>query len=129
LACDAQVIPAVLGGQSQPLDVGRARRLIDGPLRRALVLRDRGCTFPGCDRPPSWCIGHHVVPWSDGGPTSLGNAALFCTPHHRVIHRGEWTVRIAADGHPEFIPPHYIDPDRKPIRNTIHRRIDTHPRT
>jgi hypothetical protein len=122
LACDAQIIPAVLGGQSQPLDLGRARRLIDGPLRRALVLRDRGCTFPGCDRPPSWCIGHHVVPWSHGGPTSLGNAALFCTPHHRVIHRGEWTVRIAADGHPEFVPPHYIDPDRKPIRNTIQRR-------
>jgi hypothetical protein len=129
LACDAQVIPAVLGGQSQPLDVGRARRLIDGPLRRALVLRDRGCTFPGCDRPPSWCIGHHVHHWTDGGSTSLGNAAMFCGQHHRVIHRGEWIVRIAADGYPEFIPPAYIDPDRKPIRNNVHRHIDTHPRT
>jgi hypothetical protein len=129
VACDAQIIPAVLGGQSQPLDVGRARRLIDGPLRRALVLRDRGCTFPGCDRPPSWCISHHVHHWTDGGSTSLSNTAMLCEHHHRVIHRGEWIVRIAADGHPEFLPPAYIDPDRKPIRNTVHRRIDTHPRT
>ncbi|NUT37411.1 MAG: DUF222 domain-containing protein, partial [Hamadaea sp.] len=51
LACDALIIPAVLGGDGQVLDLGRARRLIDGPLRRALVLRDRGCAFPGCDRP------------------------------------------------------------------------------
>jgi hypothetical protein len=70
-----------------------------------------------------------VLPWSDGGTTALDNAALICTPHHRVIHHGDWTMRIGADGHPEFTPPHYLDPDRKPIRNTIHRRIDTHPRT
>ena len=122
LACDALIIPAVLGGHSQPLDLGRARRLIDGPLRRALVLRDRGCAFPGCDRPPEWCNGHHVRSWADGGPTSLTNAVLLCGHHHRVIHRGEWTVQIGPDGHPEFTPPHYIDRERKPLRNTIHRR-------
>ncbi|MDG4780333.1 DUF222 domain-containing protein [Micromonospora sp. WMMD961] len=58
LACDASILPAVLGGTGQVLDVGRQRRLITGPLRRALVLRDRGCAFPGCDRPPRWCDGH-----------------------------------------------------------------------
>jgi hypothetical protein len=120
LACDALIIPAVLGGHSQPLDLGRARRLIDGPLRRALVLRDRGCAFPGCDRPPAWCDGHHVLPWSDGGPTCLTNAVLLCGRHHRVIHRGEWIVHIGPSGHPEFTPPHHIDRDRKPIRNLIH---------
>jgi hypothetical protein len=120
LACDALIIPAVLGGQSQPLDLGRARRLIDGPLRRALVLRDRGCAFPGCDRPPAWCDGHHVRPWSDGGPTSLANAVLLCGHHHRVIHRGEWSVQVGPSGHPEFTPPHYIDRERKPLRNNLH---------
>jgi Domain of unknown function (DUF222)/HNH endonuclease len=122
LACDAFLIPAVLGGDGQVLDVGRARRLIDGPLRRALVLRDRGCAWPGCDRPPRWCHGHHVVPWQDGGPTSLANSVMLCGFHHREIHKGYWQVRIAADGHPEFTPPAYIDVQRRPVRNAIHRR-------
>jgi hypothetical protein len=74
-------------------------------------------------------LAHHVRAWADGGATALGNAALICEHHHRVSHCGEWTVQIAPDGHPEFLPPAYIDPDRKPIRNTVHRRIDTHPRT
>jgi Domain of unknown function (DUF222)/HNH endonuclease len=122
LACDALIIPAVLGGHSQPLDLGRARRLIDGPLRRALVLRDRGCAFPGCERPPEWCNGHHIRSWADGGPTSLANAVLLCGRHHRVIHRGEWIVQIGPHGYPEFTPPHYIDRERRPVRNNIHRR-------
>ncbi|MGC4815804.1 DUF222 domain-containing protein, partial [Micromonospora sp. DT228] len=66
LACDATILPAVLNSTSQPLDVGRQRRLITGPLRRALVLRDRGCAFPGCDRPPRWCDAHHIHHWADG---------------------------------------------------------------
>jgi Domain of unknown function (DUF222)/HNH endonuclease len=78
LACDAGILPAVLGGAGQVLDVGRQRRLISGPLRRALVLRDRGCSFPGCDRPPRWAEGHHVRHWADGGTTSLENAVLVC---------------------------------------------------
>ncbi|NUT34395.1 MAG: HNH endonuclease, partial [Hamadaea sp.] len=97
------------------------RRLIDGPLSRALVLRDRGCAFPGCDRPARWCHGHHIDSWADGAPTSLANSVLLCGHHHREIHHGHWQVRIAADGHPEFTPPTYVDPARKPIRNTLHR--------
>jgi hypothetical protein len=122
LACDALIVPAVLGGQSQPLDLGRARRLIDGPLRRALVLRDGGCSFPGCDRPASWCQGHHVIPWSEGGKTSLETSALVCGFHHRLIHHSDWTVHIGTDGHPWFTPPHHLDPDQRPRRNHIHRR-------
>ncbi|MFF0149865.1 DUF222 domain-containing protein [Micromonospora sp. NPDC005203] len=122
LACDANLLPAVLGGNSQVLDVGRQRRLFTGPLRRALVLRDGGCSFPGCDRPPRWCDGHHVRHWADGGTTTLGNAALLCGYHHRFVHRGDWTVRIAADGRPEFLPPRWLDPLRTPRRNLYHQR-------
>jgi hypothetical protein len=122
LACDAQLIPAVLGGDSQVLDLGRSRRLITGPLRRALELRDRGCSFPGCDRPPRWCDGHHIRAWIDGGPTTLDNSALLCGFHHRIIHRGHWIVQLAANGLPEFLPPAYVDPQQRPRRNLYHHR-------
>ncbi|MBG6063932.1 HNH endonuclease signature motif containing protein [Micromonospora ureilytica] len=122
LACDATVLPAILGGAGQPLDVGRQRRLITGPLRRALVLRDRGCAFPGCDRPPRWCDGHHIRHWADGGDTSLANAVLLCGHHHRHLHHSDWTVRLGGDGHPEFIPPTWLDPTQLPRRNHYHRR-------
>ncbi|MBQ1020719.1 DUF222 domain-containing protein [Micromonospora sp. D93] len=122
LACDAGVLPVVLDGNSQVLDVGRQRRLFTGPLRRALVLRDGGCAFPGCDRPPRWCDGHHLRHWADGGVTALGNAVLLCGYHHRFIHRSDWTVRIAADGRPDFLPPSWLDPLRTPRRSLYHRR-------
>ncbi|MEW2146196.1 DUF222 domain-containing protein [Micromonospora vinacea] len=122
LACDATILPTVLGGTSQILDVGRQRRLITGPLRRALVLRDRGCAFPGCDRPPRWCDAHHIHHWADGGPTSLANAVLLCGHHHRHLHHSDWTIQLGGDGHPEFIPPAWLDPEQIPRRNHYHRR-------
>ncbi|WP_406059916.1 DUF222 domain-containing protein [Micromonospora sp. NBC_00860] len=122
LACDATLLPAVLGSASQPLDVGRQRRLITGPLRRALVLRDRGCAFPGCDRPPRWCDAHHIHHWADGGTTSLANAVLLCGHHHRHLHHSDWAVQLGNDGHPEFIPPAWLDPEQLPRRNHYHRR-------
>jgi hypothetical protein len=121
LACDAGIVPAVLGGAGQVLDLGRQRRLITGPLRRALVLRDRGCAFPGCDRPARWCDAHHLVPWADGGPTALANAVLLCRHHHRVVHSGDWAVRLAGDGMPDFLPPPWLDPEQRPRRNPHHR--------
>ncbi|MEH1127700.1 HNH endonuclease signature motif containing protein [Micromonospora sp. CPCC 206061] len=122
LACDARIMPVVLGGDGQVLDAGQARRLFTGALRRALVARDGGCAFPGCDRPARWCHGHHVKAWTAGGATALDNGVLLCGHHHRVIHQGEWQVRMAADGRPEFIPPAYLDPARRPRRNTYHLR-------
>ncbi|WCN79301.1 HNH endonuclease signature motif containing protein [Micromonospora sp. LH3U1] len=122
LACDAAILPAVLGGAGQVLDVGRQRRLISGPLRRALVLRDGGCAFPGCDRPPRWCDAHHIQHWADGGPTNLDNAVLLCGHHHRHLHHNDWTVRLSDDSHPEFVPPAWLDPDQLPRRNHYHRR-------
>jgi hypothetical protein len=105
LACDAQIIPVLLGTHTEPLDVGRASRTIPTPLRRALTARDRGCAFPTCDRPPTWCDGHHIQHWANGGPTSLSNLVLLCGHHHRRIHHAGWHVRIGSAGLPEFHPP------------------------
>ena len=122
LACDAQILPVVLGGDGQILDVGRSRRLISGSLHRALVARDRGCSFPGCDRPSRWCESHHIVPWHQGGQTSLDNALLVCGHHHRLLHHSRWRVRLGPDRRPEFIPPPYVDRQRRPRRNRYHMR-------
>src|SRR3954454_5414756 len=122
-ACDCMLIPAVLGSKSEPLDLGRRHRLISPSLRRALYLRDRGCAFPGCHRPPRHCQGHHIRHWADGGPTELGNMVLMCAHHHRLLHRSGWQVRIAADGLPEFLPPVFLDKRRKPRRNNLHQPL------
>ncbi len=92
LACDANVSRIVFGPASQPLDVGRKHRVIPEWLRRALIARDRHCTFPGCDRPHWWCDGHHIEHWSDGGATDLDNLTLLCRHHHTLIHDGGWAL-------------------------------------
>ena len=120
LACDAKIIPAVMGSKTQVLDVGTASRLFPAAIRRAITLRDRGCAWPGCDRPPAWCDCHHVQHWTLGGPSSSRNGGLLCRPHHSQIPREDWEIRFAADGVPEFIPPPWVDPTRKPRRNTLH---------
>jgi hypothetical protein len=97
MACDAKVIPAVMGGASEPLDIGRATRVIPAGMRRAVVLRDGGCTFPGCDRPQAWCDAHHVLHWSDGGATALSNLLLLCRAHHRSVHEG-FSVEMTKTG-------------------------------
>jgi hypothetical protein len=125
LACAADILPAVLGGDSRPLDLGQARRLFDKRQRIALAVRDGGCVFPGCERPPGWAEAHHVRPWSAGGKTDLGNGALLCGFHHRLIHADDgWQIHIAADGIPEVTPPERIDPRRQPIRHQRHRQRD-----
>jgi len=120
LACDASIVPVVMGSTSQVLDVGAASRSLPAAVRRAITLRDRGCSWPGCDRPAGWCDGHHVVHWVNDGPSSYDNACLLCPRHHAEIHRGHWQIRFAPDGIPEFIPPPWVDPLRKPRRNTWH---------
>jgi hypothetical protein len=87
LACDASIIPMVLGSKSQPLDVGRTKRLVTPAQLAALYVRDKGCTFPGCGRPPQWTNAHHVKHWIDGGPTALLNLALLCGFHHTWVHK------------------------------------------
>lgn len=86
LSCDADLIPVVLGTDSQTLDHGMVRRLFSRAQRRALALRDRHCTFPGCTAPAAWTKVHHIRHWCDDGPTDLDNAALLCQRHHTYVH-------------------------------------------
>ena len=122
IACDAGILPVILNGSGVPIDVGRARRPFTGAARTAVLLRDGGCAFPGCDRPPRWCDVHHIIFWTRGGPTDRDNGVALCGHHHRIIHSEAWNVRIDCDGRPEFIPPPHIDPERRPRRNPYHDR-------
>jgi len=92
VACDCAMTRVLLGPNSEPIDVGRCTRTIQPALRRALVVRDRQCRFPGCDRPPDWCDGHHLIHWIDGGETSLANTCLLCRRHHRFVHELGWQL-------------------------------------
>lgn len=98
LACDAEIIPAVLGSRGELLDLGRSTRLVTPGQRAALHLRDGGCSYPGCDAPPSWCDGHHIRHWSAFGPTDLANLTLLCRHHHTVVHRYGHTALVHATG-------------------------------
>src|SRR5687768_18494245 len=71
IACDASLMRVVLAGRSEPLDVGRRTSVVPPSMRRAVIVRDRHCRFPGCGRPHTWCDAHHVVHWADGGATAL----------------------------------------------------------
>jgi hypothetical protein len=126
LACDAGVLPVVLGSNSQPLDVGTAKRFVTEPIRNALIARDRGCLI--CGAPPIMCDAHHIVHWIDGGPTSLANLGLFCKVHHREIHHGLWSVTI-IDGIPRITRPPWADrpPPRRRLRISPNRPPDLPP--
>jgi hypothetical protein len=120
LLCDANVIPIVLGSHGEPLDVGRLTRTIPTGMRRALVARDQGCAFPGCDRPASWCDAHHRKHWSDGGDTAVCNLCLLCSHHHDVVHHDGWEITM-INAMPWFIPPLWIDPDQTPRQHSRHK--------
>ena len=104
LACDASIRRVVMSGRSEPLDIGRRTSVIPAAMRRAVIVRDRHCRFPGCDRPHTWCDAHHVVHWADGGPTALPNLLLLCRRHHRSVHQGGFRLQL-EDGLPLFRRP------------------------
>ncbi|WP_082772463.1 HNH endonuclease signature motif containing protein [Actinoplanes sp. TFC3] len=121
LACDARILPLVLGSAGQILNAGRRQRAASGPLRQAVLVRDGGCAFPGCDRPRRWADLHHVIHWSRGGTTDALNLVALCGFHHRVIHdpSSGWRVRMGADQIPDFFAPPWLDPEQKPQRNRL----------
>jgi hypothetical protein len=122
MACDAEIIPAVLGSRGEVLDVGRARRLVTPTIWVALILRDRHCAFPSCARPPVMCQAHHITAWSAGGPTKLSNLVLLCGHHHRVVHHTPWEVRLSpVDHRPEFRAPPKPDVEQPWIRQRPRR--------
>jgi 5-methylcytosine-specific restriction protein A len=116
LLCDAKITPVVLGGDGQPIDVGREKRCATPAQRKAIAARDRGCAYPGCDKTPNWCQVHHIIHWIHGGRTDINNLVMLCRAHHNVVHDSDWTIRI-RHGQPEFIPPKWYDHHQTPRYN------------
>ncbi|ORL84065.1 HNH endonuclease signature motif containing protein [Prescottella equi] len=123
LACDCHLTPIVMD-DGVPLNLGRTSRTVSKKQRRALIARDHGCAFPGCDTPPAHCEGHHIKHWADGGPTDLDNLVLLCRYHHTLLHHSHWEVHIGPDRKPWFTPPSTVDPYKKPI--PAHNRAGPH---
>ena len=105
LACDASIRRVVMAAPSEPLDVGRRTPVVPPAVRRAVIMRDRHCRFPGCDRPQAWCDAHHVVHWAEGGPTALPNLLLLCRRHHRMVHQRRGFRLQLVEGRPVFRRP------------------------
>ncbi|WP_369746170.1 DUF222 domain-containing protein [Paenarthrobacter sp. AMU7] len=119
IACDADILPVVLGSDSRILDIGRTTRIFPPHIRKAITARDQGCAFPDCTMPAPWCEAHHTTYWSNGGTTSTDNGTLLCSHHHHLIHKEQWRIDIKT-GIPWFIPPPHIDPHQTPRRNHHH---------
>lgn len=120
MSCNASIIPAVLSSKGEPLDVGRAQRAFPASIRRAVILRDGGCAYPGCNMPHIYSEIHHIQHWQDNGSTSLDNAVMLCRYHHTVIHQTDVLVRISDQHFPEFL----LEPTTEEaiwVRNHMHR--------
>ena len=102
MACDCGLVAA--GTDGGGLSIGRRTRTIATAIRRALMLRDRGCAFPGCTH-TRFLHGHHIRHWLHGGETSVENISLLCQPHHRMVHEGGWTIARGEDGELVFTSP------------------------
>ncbi|MEN3344193.1 MAG: hypothetical protein V7635_769 [Arthrobacter sp.] len=120
IACDADIIPVLLGGEGRILDIGRASRVFPPHIRKAIAARDQGCAFPGCTIPAPWCEAHHINYWSHGGTSGTDNGTLLCSHHHHLIHKEQWMIQVRA-GIPWFIPPPHVDPRRVNRRNHYFR--------
>jgi hypothetical protein len=105
IACDCSITPVLRGAESHQVEAGRTSRVIPPSMRRALIARDRGCRFPGCDRPPAWTDGHHLKHWADGGPTLPYNLALLCGRHHYRVHEEGWRLAWGGSGELIAVPP------------------------
>jgi hypothetical protein len=120
VACDCGLVAT--GGDGEALNIGRRARSIPPAIRRALMLRDRGCAFPGCTH-TAFLHGHHVEHWLHGGETSLDNLVMLCTFHHHLVHEGGWTVTAGADSVFAFHSPAGTllapEPPREPVNDTL----------
>lgn len=98
IACDSVVSRVLINPDGEILDLGRTTRTVSAAQWKALVVRDRGCVVPGCDRPPTWCDAHHLTWWTRGGPSDLDNLALVCGYHHSLVHEGGWQISRHRSG-------------------------------
>ncbi|HYI59843.1 MAG TPA: DUF222 domain-containing protein [Microlunatus sp.] len=117
LADQAEVAFCLKSDKGSVLDLYRTRRIATPARTLALIARDGGCSFPGCDVAPQWCERHHVIAWYDGGPTNIGNLTLVCGFHHHQFTQRGWQCQINNDGLPVWIPPKWIDPHQRPVMN------------
>ncbi|HEX2894788.1 MAG TPA: DUF222 domain-containing protein [Marmoricola sp.] len=102
LACTAGIVPAVLGGRSEILNLGRQSRLFSAAQRKALRLRDRHCRAEGCHVPAAWCEAHHLKPWAQGGRTDVKDGVLLCAFHHHRAHDATYRMVRQTHGDLEF---------------------------
>ena len=121
ITADTVLYPLIVNSLGEPLDQGRRIRLANDAQRRALAVRDGGCTFPGCDAPPPWCRAHHIIPWDQNGTTDLPNLTLLCDHHHGVTHRKHWRVETHDHGHA------WVTPTGRAIWSQRHRRTTRPP--
>jgi hypothetical protein len=112
--CDSVLYRVLVGGRSAIVDYGRATRAVPPALWNLLLVRDRHCRWPGCDRPGTWSEAHHVVPWEQGGPTNPGNLVVLCARHHHVLHRPGWHARLDPDGTLTITDPHHTPRTTRP---------------
>ena len=118
IADEAEILTVVRDSVGAVLDLGRSRRLASLSQVQALIVRDAGCSFPACDRPPEWCERHHITEWSAGGQTDLDNLTLLCSYHHHNFSQRGWSCHLNQDRLPQWRPPRWIDREQKPIMNT-----------
>ena len=139
ISCDANLTRVVFGPDSQPLDVGRTKRLVTPAQRIAVMARDLHCVFPGCDRPDRWCDVHHLIPWFEDGETNLDNLVLLCRHHHTLVHEGGWRIegkpgdlslyrpdgsQLGVDPTPQAVPTPFHDPrPKRPPKFDIRKAI------
>jgi hypothetical protein len=103
LACGAGLIPVVLGGAGEVLDLGRSRRLFSPAQRKAMTIRDRRCRADGCEIPAAWCEAHHAGRlWAQGGKTDLREGLLLCSFHHHRAHHAQWRADRMPNGDVRF---------------------------
>ncbi|MFX4273587.1 DUF222 domain-containing protein [Propionibacteriaceae bacterium Y1685] len=119
LASEAQVIPVVLDDAGAVLSAGRTMRLATSGQTNALIARDGGCSFPGCEIPPEWCERHHIQEWISGGRTDLDNLTLVCKYHHRNFQAAGWACEM-INNVPHWRPPDWLPGPNEPV---LHHRI------
>ena len=126
VACSAGLQLALFDESGRALDLGRTQRLFTAKQRAMLALRDGGCRYPGCDRPPSWTEAHHIVPWERGGRTDVRDGILLCRYHHLHLHNSGGEIRRNGDAY-VLIPPRSVDPRRRsiplPTTSPVMRRL------
>ena len=116
---DSRFYAALIDKAKIPIAYSTSQRLFSETQRLAMIARDRGCSFPGCDAPPAFTEAHHVTEYSITATTTVADGCLLCGYHHREFERAGWSCRV-LDGVPHWIAPAWLDPDQVPVRNTAH---------